>query len=103
MLKEKVTPQETVDYLNELLEADPDGINAFFSTRIACTEKMAKHPTVQVGTLNPDYYVFGALGILNGLFGIDEDGWGCIVAMLDGFKVLRFEIVTDEHKGKGKE
>jgi len=101
MLKEKVTPQETVDFLNELLQLDPDGMNAFFSTRVACNAKIARHETVQVGVLNPDYYVFGALGIFNGLFGIDEDGWGCITAIVEGPRIVKFEIVTDEHKGTG--
>jgi len=100
MLKEKVSIDETIDYLNGLLEADPEGISAFFSTRVACNEKMAQHPTVQVGVLNPDYYVFGAIGIFNGLFGIDEDGWGYITAIVEGINIIKFEKVTDKHKGK---
>lgn len=102
MLKEKVSQQEAVDFLNDILKADPEGISAFFSTRVACNKELANHPTVQVGVLNPDYHVFGALGILNGLFGIDEDGWGCIVAIVEGPKIIQFEVVTNKHKGQGK-
>ena len=99
-LKEKVSIQEAVDFLNGLLEADQEAVSAFFSTRVACNKGMADHPTVQVGELSPDYHVFGAIGIFNGLFGIDEDGWGGITAIVEGIKIHSFEVVTDKHKGK---
>ena len=49
MVKNSVTMQEVVDFLNELLEIDSCAITALFSSRICCNKEMADHPTVQVG------------------------------------------------------
>lgn len=96
MIKEKVTLQETVDFLNGLLEIDPLAINALFSARVACNEKLANHETVQVGRVSENYYQVGMIGVLNGLFGKDEDGWGYVGGIHEDGKLIGFEALTLE-------
>lgn len=95
-VKEKITLKETVDFLNELLKIDPIAITALFSMRIACNETLADHETVQVSMLGKDYCQVGVIGILNGLFGIDEYGWGHISIDYDDGKVTGFRVLTED-------
>ena len=77
------TVEQAVRVLNEALEADPEAVNALFAHREQCSIIFADHKTIQVsadgGTCLPAYSV-GLLGIINGIFGVDGDGWGAIVA-----------------------
>lgn len=76
-LRETISIDDAIDFLNELLEIDRVAVHALVSTRMPCNEEMARHPTVQVAVQNGGFYV-GPLGVLNGLFGSDEDFWGPI-------------------------
>lgn len=96
MVKDKVTIQETVDFLNELLKTDPVAIASLFSVRMACNKALADHETVQVGALSVSYFQVGMIGILNGLFGIDEHRWGHIAGDYEDGKLLRFRLLTAE-------
>ncbi len=53
-----------IQTLNEAFEADPNAINALITMRVPCNQKLADHPTIQVGG-NPD--VVGMLGVINGI------------------------------------
>jgi len=75
----KVSPSQTVIFLNELLKIDPEAIQGVFDSRVPCNDKIAHHPSVQVMTKN-GRTVVGMLGILNGLFGKDKDGGAQIIA-----------------------
>lgn len=80
------SPQETVELLNELLTIDPTCINALFTHRVRCNDKMADHPTVQVRPHAAKYTV-GVLGLLNALFGTHDlpghiEGYGAITAIM---------------------
>ena len=90
--------EETLRFLNELLEVDRDAVAALIEQRVPCNKAMCEHATVQVdekghvgllGILN------GLLGILNGLHGVfeagEKRGWGPIAACYDHGKLLRFE------------
>jgi len=79
-----LTVDTAIEFLNELLRADPQAVSALIETRVPCNQELADHPTVQVRSygLNGGYQV-GLLGILNGLFGVDEEGWGPIAAQYD--------------------
>lgn len=106
-VKDSVSIIETVNYLNDLLEIDPDAINALFSIRFACTKALADHKAVQVGVLSKDYFIVGMIGILNGLFGIDEHRWGHIAVDTEDGKITRFRLLDLEavagYIAKGKE
>ena len=107
MLKQTITPKEVVDFLNELLKVDRKGISDFFDTKTVVNNDLAGHPTVQVrGHTNTDpndnVYTVAPLGVLNGMFGTDEDGWGCIYREVEENRstIVEFGIVSDKTKGK---
>lgn len=84
-----------VDFLNSLLEIDPEAVNVIFNgSYFPCNKKLANHPTVQV-TLDEEHNtVVRTLGILNGYFGINREGHGPIRMILedDLSKIIRFEV-----------
>jgi len=75
-----------VDFLNHLVRVDAGAIQALVEQRVPCSERLGKHPTVQVGPdrSGPDGLVLGILGLLNGYCGAIEKGekagWGPIAA-----------------------
>lgn len=81
---------EAISVLNEIVRLDPTVLTELFSYRVPCNKALADHETVQVGAREgywPDWlqrpYEVGLLGIINGIFGIDERGWGHIYAMIE--------------------
>lgn len=82
-IKESVTPQEVLDFLNSLMEVDPATMNSIFSARFQCNDAMLNHPTVQCGRLSETIGEVGVIGILNGLFGIDKEGWGVFAMSME--------------------
>ena len=95
MIKQSVTPQEVVDFLNELLKVDRLAINAIFNIRVHCNKEMAEHPTVQVGR-NEEVCQVGIVGILNGLFGTYESGYGCISVYIENGEIEEFALLTEQ-------
>lgn len=82
----QINPEIIIQYLNSLLFLDKIALQNLIETRVQCNEKLANHETVQVLEGNGDNigtFSVGLLGILNGLCGIDEDGWGYIVVKMD--------------------
>lgn len=71
-----------IEFINELIETDREAITALWQNRVPCNQALADHPTVQVGEEN-GRFVVGLLGILNGLFGVDETGTGFIHFFID--------------------
>lgn len=96
MLRESVTRQEVVDFLNELAAIDPRAMRELCEAHTPCTDGMLDHPTVQVvekifasdGRRNG----VGLLGVINGLFGIHRDPGGNLRGP--------FMIVTDAEDPK---
>lgn len=84
MLKESVSVQDVCDLLNEMLKADYGCVEALVSYRAMCSDIIADHPTIQVRKFKDDEFpTVGILGILNGLFGIREDGMGALCMEVD--------------------
>lgn len=77
-----ITAEYAVKILNEALALDPEAIRGLCCRRVPCNEALSLHPTIQVGRLGDEWEV-GLLGILNGLFGINGNGWGHIAAVFD--------------------
>jgi len=93
MLKKQVKPKEVIAYLNRLLKTDRLAIETLFNIRVLCNDRMAKHPTVQVGKFSQKYAV-GIIGIVNGMFGVDSNKWGCIAMDLNkSNKIKKFRLV----------
>jgi hypothetical protein len=94
--KQTLTVDEAIGYLNSLVECDREVIGLLAETRLPCNEALVNHPTAQTvpaDLANQDTgSVIGLLGILNGMFGIDEHGWGAIAAVYenDGITLIRF-------------
>lgn len=76
--------EDVIGFLNGLAELDAPAIMNLMERRVKCNERLAEHPTVQVEAREGEYFV-GFLGVLNGLFGITEEGMGHIMAIyVDG-------------------
>jgi hypothetical protein len=72
----------TIELLNDLIKTDPVAVSRLIEARVPCNPKLAEHPTVQVTGYGEDGgFKVGFLGVLNGLFGVDKDGWGPIAAV----------------------
>jgi hypothetical protein len=75
-----------ISVLNSALKADPAAINYLVNARVMCNKELAEHPTIQVGKdsrYKGEVHWVGLLGIINGLFGIDDEGWGFIEGYID--------------------
>lgn len=92
--EQTVDVDRAIAFLNELLEVDRAAISELFlAHRVSCNEAMAKHETVQVGVVR-DGWDLGVLGLINGLFGVDERQWGFIAMQFrDGGRgeLVKFE------------
>ncbi len=82
MIKGTLTIEEAVELLNEMARLDPKATERLISQRIACNEALAKHPTVQVHDGKGGNSV-GMLGVVNGMFGVDDEGWGAVAAVYE--------------------
>jgi hypothetical protein len=102
-IKENITIKEVVAFLNEILEIDNYAMTAFVSMRFTCNKALADHPSVQVGLYNDRYFEVGLIGILNGIFGKDEYGWGHISAVYKDGKIEKFNLLTDKQIKNFKE
>ena len=104
MIKKKISAVEVVNFLNDLLKIDPTPMNALFNLRVFCSKEFANHKTVQVGEVYKGaVYSVGFIGILNGLFGTDRNGWGILSMELKNGKIKKFELLKPNTKGKEKE
>lgn len=92
LIEERWNPgiDAAIEALNSMLAADPDAMLALISHRVSCNDALADHPSCQVGG-EPGAWVVGLLGVLNGIFGTDEQGWGYISATLDDERLLSFQ------------
>ena len=73
---------EVIEYLNELNMTDGAVTFHFVEHRVLCNQALADHPTCQVMEDDGKTLV-GAMGILNGIFGVDDQGRGPIAAVFD--------------------
>jgi hypothetical protein len=127
-----VTACAVVEVLNRALEADPDAINELFDYHVPCNDKLAGDPAVQVKVeyglsgyrvwcndklardsavkVKVEYkfagpkQTIGILGLINGLLGVDENGWGYVRAVYDTVqkKIVMFELSEKTFKKKKK-
>lgn len=84
MIRETITIDDAVEYLNSLVEADPVAMRALLCNVVPCNCALADHPSAQVGDFEGAFTI-GLMGVLAGLFGInDETGMACIAWMMRG-------------------
>jgi hypothetical protein len=91
-LKKMISVEEVLAFLNEALLLDQDAVSNLVETRFPCNAAMANHPTIQVsGEPDGKSPKVGFLGVLNGMFGADEGGYGPFTMdVTDDGTVLRF-------------
>lgn len=91
---------KVIAFLNELLKVDPEAMTALVETRVPCNQALREHPTVQVAVNDETgQAAVGMLGILNGLVGVDDDGWGFVTVKLDDNKqVTEFLLTPPRYK-----
>lgn len=97
-----VSAEHAVKILNEAFMLDPDGIAGIAGNSSRINEALSNHPTIQTsiagyadvrsvglngeivnsGELEP-IYKLGIIGLLNGIFGCDENGQGPIARLYD--------------------
>jgi hypothetical protein len=95
MIKTSITVENVIEVLNEALIADPKAMNELIlGCKVECNEMLADHPTIQIGYNGK--FRLGTLGLLNGLFEIDEKGFGPICAVIDDEteKIVEFRRVS---------
>lgn len=95
MIRPSITLVEVVTLLNELVALDQDAMTALVENRVVCNEALANHPTVQVVGLLGDgdnNCMVGILGILNGIFGTDDEHCGALEAVFDGDRLIGFGL-----------
>jgi hypothetical protein len=83
-VKASITPKDMVDLLNEALGIDHRAVSLVVKYRVYCNRALLEHPTIQVAEFPADFSnthypvearnEVGFLGILNGAFGIFEEG-----------------------------
>jgi len=79
---------QAIEVLNRIHKTDPTVLPELIFHRVQCNKALADDETVQVGKKEwvveeEDTYEVGILGIINGLFGVDEKSWGFIYANFD--------------------
>lgn len=90
-VSESITPKGLCDYLNDLLQRDLVAINALMSMRVHCNNSLISGSGVQAIRVGYDHskagsdpkHAVGLMGILNGVFGVDSYGFGCIRAEVE--------------------
>jgi hypothetical protein len=93
MSREDVSIDDAIEYLNELLALDARAMATVIGSRAPCNDALRDHPTALVLATGPagSNARVGMLGLLNGLFGVRDDGLGEISAVFDKDKLVRFE------------
>lgn len=81
-LEPMISVSDALEVLNRVHQADPTVMPALIALRVPCNEAVADDPTVQVATKDGGFEV-GVLGLINGLFGVDDEGIGHIGAFYD--------------------
>ncbi|MDF1666286.1 MAG: hypothetical protein P1V97_31345, partial [Planctomycetota bacterium] len=90
-MKLQITPDQACEFLNELLKKDQEFVKSLVSTRFKCQGSLAFDPNL-LCLYSSDFSAAyaGFLGVLNGLFGIDENGQGCISVFVEEGEIKRF-------------
>ena len=102
MIRETISIDDVVEYLNSVLEADPLALRALLCTFIPCSKKLAKHPTAIVSPEWWEGFTIGTMGLINGMFGISEDNYAAISYKIDTDtnRIIGFYRTDDEIKSE---
>lgn len=93
-IREEITVNDVIDFLNEACEADPKAMKKLISHYVDCNKKLATHERIHAQSLIPlnddgsedsnnTLYFVQFLDILNGLFAFDTQCGEKIGAMVE--------------------
>ena len=107
MIDDKTLAEELVRRLNGLIEED-DGdrhvrnfLGDLIEARVEVDPQFVEdHPTIQGNIEDDGKGYMGFLGLLNGMVGAMEDGWGYVAAHFDDDGKLTHFIVRDPKQNK---
>ena len=115
-MKTNPSPASAVALLNGLLEHAGPAVSSIFAMRAVVADQndwLRNHPTIQAGVPslavgnedaddNDGTLSLGVLGILNGIFGADENSVGYIGMIVsdDHSEVLEFYVLDKEQRRK---
>ena len=97
---QSISTEDAIWTLNRLLEADREAISLLVANRVPCNQALSLDPTCQVGSVRGEGWEVGLLGIINALFGVDEEGWGYIAADTDAEGVVLRFLPTPPRRAK---
>jgi hypothetical protein len=83
--------RQAVDVLNRALAEDPEAMRRLMSEAyVPCNRALADDPTIQVHTEKVevggalgDFFSVGALGLINGIIGVRQNGCGYVAAVFN--------------------
>ena len=90
MNREQISVDDVIELLNGIITVDKPAMAALLANRVPCNEVLSDHPTIQVQEQHGGYHV-GLLGIVNGMFGVDERGYGPICSEFEDGNLIRFK------------
>jgi len=86
-VKNSITLDEFIKELTAIAEVDPVAMGKLAAHRVPCNKKLADHPSVQVHSDGVNVHLVGMVGIINGIFGMYDDGpkkdWGAVAAVIE--------------------
>ena len=95
-LKRSITVQDVCNLLNEMLACDYGATHDLLCFHTRCNNELLTHPTIQVIHAGADIPTVGILGVLNGLFGVNDDNRGPISCVWENDYIIRFEPTKTE-------
>lgn len=98
-----ITPADVAALLNDMNRLDSKATYALLiKAQVPCNKAICDHPTIQViPDMNGQTGQLTLLGFLNGLFGINKNGFGCLQANADASGIKSFEV-SENFKDKQK-
>ena len=80
---------QAIEVLNRAAETDGAALTNILKERWPCNDELADDQTIQVREDKSGLSV-SALGLINGLFGVDENGFGHITAIFEDGRYVEF-------------
>ncbi|MFJ7954629.1 hypothetical protein ACIQZG_24335 [Lysinibacillus sp. NPDC096418] len=71
-----VSIDDVIKVLNDALNHDRVVIQNVIESRVPCSDSFIEHPSIQVGHNHEGHVEIGIIGIINSLFGTDDNGYG---------------------------
>lgn len=97
-----ITVGHAVEVLNRMLKTDPAATTMLFQhVGVTCNDYLADDPTIQIGKDEEGLNRVRLIGVINGLFGVDDNNWGLIAMTVDDSgNITRFVELVPNTNGK---